>query len=215
MSNYERVMHSLHWIPNAVSYFRGLLVAPLVAVVYFWEFFAKISNVEIRPEILGNYPRWMCWLVVAAAASDWLDGFLAKTFEHYGWRTEKGADTDAYCDKFLGIAVLYVAIPVHYWLGWYLVLYAPALYYIAYYSQKTTRMRQDGLIKKPNRIAQWKTAILMGVKVAAFVDMAYLGNGAIVWVCTVATAFAAVLCIHAMEDYKNSAAIAAASVQQT
>src|SRR3989344_3159201 len=206
MSKYETTMRALWWIPNAVSYFRGFLAAPILAVLYLWVLFARVSTTELRPEILGNYNLWACWLVGAAAVSDWLDGFLAKRFEHYGWRTEKGAETDAYCDKFLGIAVLYIAIPVLYAVGLYLILYLPALCYIAYYSQKTTRMRKDELIKKPNRLAQWKTAILMGVKVAAFADVVYIGSDAILWACALATALAAVLCIHAMEDYKNSAA---------
>ena len=210
---YKRTMYSFWWIPNAISFFRGFFAAPVVAIVYLWELFAHISTTATRPDMLGNYPVMMFYLVLVAAASDAADGYLAKTFERYGWRTDKGGEIDAYCDKFLGLAVLYMAIPLHYRFDWYLILYVPALCYIGYYSQETTRMRQAGLIKKPNKMAQWKTAILMVVKVAIFIDIAYVSSDAILWAGTVATVVAAVMCIYAMEDYKNSAAIMAASAR--
>jgi phosphatidylglycerophosphate synthase len=206
MPVYEKLIRAFWWLPNALSLFRGILVAPMIAIIYLWEFLNDhVMKAVIDPNILGNYHVWTFWLIAAAAATDGIDGYLARKLERFGWKTAKGGEIDAYCDKFLGIAILYIALPLHYWKGWYLVLYFPAIVYIAQYSLWTTAMRHEGKILKAGRIAKWKTAILMVVKAVAFFGIAYDDTNVILWLCTVATVVAAILCRFAKAQYLEMA----------
>lgn len=67
-------------IPNLISIFRILLVAPVMWLIYHQEFTAALV------------------LFLAAGVSDGVDGYLAK---HYGWTSRLGTILDPLADKLL------------------------------------------------------------------------------------------------------------------
>lgn len=71
---------SLHWLPNAISCLRLVLVPPILLLV--------LDN---------NFP-WALALFFVAGFSDGVDGYLAKRF---GWHTRLGGLLDPVADKFL------------------------------------------------------------------------------------------------------------------
>ncbi len=71
---------SLHWLPNAISFLRLVLVPPILLLV-----------------LDGNYP-WALALFFIAGFSDGIDGYLAKRFD---WHTRLGGLLDPVADKFL------------------------------------------------------------------------------------------------------------------
>jgi cardiolipin synthase len=75
---------NLRWLPNAICVVRMLLVLPIAATL-----------------LAGDYPRTLA-LFAVAAASDGLDGWLAK---HYGWTTLLGKLLDPIADKVLLVSV--------------------------------------------------------------------------------------------------------------
>jgi cardiolipin synthase (CMP-forming) len=76
---------SVRWLPNAICVLRMLLAAPIV--------FALLA---------ANYPLTLL-LFAVAAASDGLDGWLAKTF---GWTSRLGKILDPIADKVLLVTVI-------------------------------------------------------------------------------------------------------------
>lgn len=212
MRTYERIMRHLWWVPNAISLFRGLIAAPTIFGLFVWEFLAKGST-AVGPEIIGDYKLWIFLLAATGAVSDAIDGFLAKKFARFGWQTERGVYVDAYCDKFLGLAILF-GVPLHFPLGMYLPLYTMTGVGIVAYGVATTKMRHSGEIKNPNRLAQEKTAILMAIKffiagVIAVEDQIgpQLQETAL-WIGTLGLVVALVYCAYALEKYKRDAQIA-------
>ncbi len=71
---------NLQNLPNAITFFRILLVVPLIGLMAERQFVAVL------------------WLFALAAISDALDGVLARRF---GWSTRLGAILDPLADKFL------------------------------------------------------------------------------------------------------------------
>jgi cardiolipin synthase len=71
---------SLIWIPNAISFMRIVLVAPILLL------------------ILNNSFGWALALFCLAGFSDGVDGYLAKRFS---WHTRLGALLDPLADKLL------------------------------------------------------------------------------------------------------------------
>lgn len=88
------------WIPNALTLLRALLVLPFAVALLATEY--RIALV----------------IFFVAAATDALDGFLAREF---GWRTRLGAIADPLADKALLIAA-YLMLTLNgvlpYWLFW-------------------------------------------------------------------------------------------------
>lgn len=74
---------SLRWLPNAISFFRIALIAPVVLFIG-----------------SGRYMEALI-LFVVAGLSDGLDGLLARRFD---WHTRLGALLDPIADKFLTAA---------------------------------------------------------------------------------------------------------------
>jgi cardiolipin synthase len=72
------VQRWLRQLPNLISGIRILLVVPIAVA------------------LARHLPITTFWLFGAAAASDALDGFLAK---HFGWQTELGGMLDPIADK--------------------------------------------------------------------------------------------------------------------
>jgi cardiolipin synthase (CMP-forming) len=77
-------------IPNALCVFRMLLVVPVAWLLARGEYWATL------------------WVFAVAAASDGLDGFLAKRF---GWTSELGKILDPLADKILLVSV-FIALAV-------------------------------------------------------------------------------------------------------
>jgi cardiolipin synthase len=75
-------------LPNLICLFRIVLVWPIVVSI-----------------VRGNYPETLL-LFFVAAASDGLDGFLAKRFN---WTSELGRMLDPFADKLLLMSVFLVA----------------------------------------------------------------------------------------------------------
>lgn len=91
---------SWHWIPNALTFLRILLVVP---------FAISLWTAEYRLALL---------IFFIAAVTDALDGFLARACD---WRTRLGAIADPLADKALLIAaylMLTVTGILPYWLFW-------------------------------------------------------------------------------------------------
>ncbi len=80
-------MQQWQWIPNALSLFRVLLVAPFA-----WA-------------LANGYYHASLLLFVIAAVTDGLDGFLARFFD---WRSRFGAIIDPLADKLLLITTYLV-----------------------------------------------------------------------------------------------------------
>jgi len=78
------MLSSLRFIPNALCVLRMLLVAPVAWLLAHHEF------------------RLTLWLFAFAAATDGLDGFLAK---RCGWTSELGKILDPLADKILLVGV--------------------------------------------------------------------------------------------------------------
>jgi cardiolipin synthase len=74
----------LRHIPNALCVFRMLLVVPIAFLLARGEYWATL------------------WMFAIAAATDGLDGFLAKRF---GWTSELGKILDPLADKLLLVSV--------------------------------------------------------------------------------------------------------------
>lgn len=81
---------SLHWIPNAISLLRIVLVAPVLILI-----------------TRGDY-GWALLLFLVAGSSDGLDGYLAMRF---GWQSRLGALLDPVADKLL-VAGVFVTLAV-------------------------------------------------------------------------------------------------------
>jgi cardiolipin synthase len=95
---------SVRWLPNAICVLRMLLAAPIVLALR-----------------AANYPLTLL-LFAAAAASDGLDGWLAKTF---GWTSRLGKILDPIADKVLLVTVIVALVVdglVPLWLGLAVVL---------------------------------------------------------------------------------------------
>lgn len=78
----------LRHLPNAITSVRILLVVPIAMT------------------LSGHRPALTLWLFGIAAASDGIDGFLAKRF---GWQTELGGLLDPIADKLL-LATVFVML---------------------------------------------------------------------------------------------------------
>lgn len=92
--------HRWRWIPNALTFVRILMIAPFAAALMAKEY------------------RFALVIFFVAAATDALDGFLAR---HFNWRTRLGAIADPLADKALLITaylmlVLTGVLPP--WLFW-------------------------------------------------------------------------------------------------
>jgi cardiolipin synthase len=94
----------LHWLPNAISVCRILIVAPVTWLI-----------------VAGDYASALL-LFFVAGFSDALDGFLAKTFN---WHSRLGALLDPAADKLLltgSFAALWLAALVPAWLALLVIL---------------------------------------------------------------------------------------------
>ena len=78
-------------LPNYLSMLRIALVVPIAWLLW-------------QQQVMSAF-----WLMLIAASSDALDGFLAR---RYGWQTELGTLLDPLADKFL-VAAMYLVFTLH------------------------------------------------------------------------------------------------------
>lgn len=128
---------SLRWLPNAISLSRIALVAPILWLMVIDEF------------------AWAFVLVVIAAFSDGVDGYLAKRFN---WQTRVGAQLDPAGDKiliagtFLTLAYLQ-HIPV--WLAFF-IFFRDLTIVVGAYAVNFLVKRLEG---EPSRIGKLNTLV--------------------------------------------------------
>ncbi len=96
------MLHGLRFIPNALCVLRMLLVAPVSWLLTQHEF------------------RLTLWVFAFAAATDGLDGFLAK---RCGWTSELGKILDPLADKVLLVGV-FATLAIMNLVPWWLALAA-------------------------------------------------------------------------------------------
>ena len=92
------IRFKLSYIPNTICIVRMVIVIPII--IFLW-------NKQYLNALL---------LIAVAGLSDFLDGFLAKT---YNWRTNIGAALDPAADKILLVSMfitLYLMGLIPYWL---------------------------------------------------------------------------------------------------
>ncbi len=130
-------------LPNLLTLSR-IIVIPLVIATFFLD---------------GALPRWVaCWLFVAAAITDWFDGYLARTRNQV---SAFGSFLDPIADKLLVAAVLFMLVAFHRVSEWSIL---PGLV-IVLREILVSGLREflaDVRISMPvSRLAKWKTAIQM------------------------------------------------------
>lgn len=157
----------LQQIPNALTLLRGLVMTPVIVVIFLWY---TVGNFGLVPPPSEYFLFRSVALLLAAlcVASDALDGFLARA---YGWRTDFGARVDPFMDKVFSYACLAV-IPLYYGLGWYLLWLVPCAWRIHQYSVATTQMRGRREILEANWEAKQKTGYLFAAQLAFFTAIA-------------------------------------------
>jgi cardiolipin synthase len=94
-------MSALRWIPNALCVLRMLLVIPIIWLLLRGEFTLTL------------------WMFGIAAATDGLDGFLAKRFD---WCSELGKILDPLADKILLVGVFVTLAVIAQVPGWLAVV---------------------------------------------------------------------------------------------
>lgn len=198
----------LAWLPNAISIFR-ILLAPIIAAMVLAGLYDGVGS---------DLLEWALYLFIAAALTDWLDGFAARALNA---QSELGGKLDLWGDKAL-VAFVFVAL----WFGWLLASEAGGL--VAAIRQEplvmlsglvlfgaivgrdvlVTRLRAKaearGRTIKPTFLAKSKTAVLMtGLAVT-------IGGLAFVWFPVVYAGYglisvgAVISVITAMDYYEAS-----------
>lgn len=159
------LLRALWWVPNALTITRGFIIGPAILYIYAAEYFHRAAYDWIfAPDLAPRF--WAFALVILGIITEWLDGKLARAFQHYGWESKFGRDLDPAADKSFAFCVL-GAVLLCGGLDWYLLYLIPPTLWVIVYSFRTSRMRWRGEIKFPNWEAKVKTAVLMGAKVVA------------------------------------------------
>jgi len=131
-------------LPNILTVMR-LLAAPCVAIMFLYF---------TRP-----YADWFALLLfVSAAATDWVDGYLARAWMQ---ETKLGAMLDPIADKAMVVIALMVIIGFSSWSPW-LVLPATVILFREVFVSGLREYLGDtaGTLKVTN-LAKWKTALQM------------------------------------------------------
>lgn len=92
---------SLKWLPNALSWLR-IITAPIIALLIYFAMHAAI------PPTRADIAYVALALFIAAALTDWLDGFAARKLDA---ASEYGAKLDLWGDKILVAATLIAILP--------------------------------------------------------------------------------------------------------
>ena len=131
-------------IPNILTALR-LLAAPLVAVMflYFTRPYADMFAVI---------------LFVAAAVTDWFDGYLARA---WGQQTRLGTMLDPIADKAMVVIALMVIIGFSSWSPWLVLPATMILFREVFVSGLREFLGDTAGTLKVTRLAKWKTTLQM------------------------------------------------------
>ncbi len=131
-------------IPNMLTVLR-LLAAPGVAVMFLYF---------TRP-----YADWfaLC-LFVLAALTDWLDGYLARTWKQ---ETKLGAMLDPIADKAMVVIALMVIIGFSSWSAWLVLPATMILFREVFVSGLREFLGDTAGTLKVTKLAKWKTTAQM------------------------------------------------------
>jgi cardiolipin synthase len=165
------------WLPNAVSVLRALLVVPL---------FLCIVDGRLRLALA---------LMLVAALSDALDGFLAK---RCGWKTALGTVLDPAADKLLLVGTFFALTWIGYVPVWLfaLVLLRDLVISIGAYAYRRIMGR---LSVKPSRISKLNTIVQFLFVVLLLAETPYLHLA--VWWLAFATGAATLSTVLSGVDY--------------
>ena len=200
---------SLSWLPNAITIARCVLAIVVGYAILDMAVYTRAG----RPPGLWLFIPFV--LFVITAASDWLDGVLARQLDA---QSEFGSRLDPIADKLLAASSL---IALCYMERWALFLTLPSLVIIGR-DFLLTAMRESlgnpaGL--KVSRLAKWKTAIVLAAIGCILLGMAvseyahYADQFSPLWLLTRAPLlaglagvwFAAILSVVTAWDYVSAA----------
>ena len=135
----------MNWtIPNILTAIR-LVAAPMVALMFLYF---------TRP-----YADWFALILfVSAALTDWLDGYLARS-----WRqeTKLGAMLDPIADTAMVVIALMVIIGFSSWSGWLVLPATVILFREVFVSGLREFLGDTAGTLKVTKLAKWKTTLQM------------------------------------------------------
>jgi cardiolipin synthase len=131
-------------LPNILTVMR-LLAAPMVAVMFLYF---------TRP-----YADWFALILfVAAALTDWVDGYLARNWKQ---ETKLGAMLDPIADKAMVVIALMVIIGFSSWSGWLVLPATVILFREVFVSGLREFLGDTAGTLKVTQLAKWKTTLQM------------------------------------------------------
>lgn len=135
----------MNWtIPNILTAIR-LVAAPMLAVMFLYF---------TRP-----YADWFALIVfVAAALTDWLDGYLARSWKQ---ETKLGAMLDPIADKAMVVIALMVIIGFSSWSAWLVLPATVILFREVFVSGLREFLGDTAGTLKVTQLAKWKTTLQM------------------------------------------------------
>jgi len=135
----------MNWnVPNILTVLR-LLAAPGLAVMFLYF---------TRP-----YADWFALILfVTAAATDWVDGYLARAWKQ---ETKLGAMLDPIADKAMVVIALMVIIGFSSWSAWLVLPATVILFREVFVSGLREYLGDTAGTLKVTRLAKWKTALQM------------------------------------------------------
>lgn len=155
---------TLSWIPNAVTLIR-IAAAPFVGWLV-WSFLTS-DSLEFREVYAGL----AFGIFTLAAATDWLDGFLARALNA---TSEFGAKLDLWADKILVFAVLVGALSTYP----IIAIYGLVCLSVRDLLVMRLRAKRPDVNLKATFLAKSKTAIIMGAMAICMLGYALLMSAA-------------------------------------
>ncbi len=155
--------HKYHWLPNALTVSRILLIPVLVWAMYYpqSDFALRVSFDRVGKSGTSDF-QWMSWLAlglfVFCMVTDFLDGYFARK---WNITSDFGRMLDPIADKLLVAAGLITICIIA--KGAFLVL-IPALIIIGrdiFVSGIREHAANSNIILSPTKLAKWKTACEM------------------------------------------------------
>ena len=151
MSDAQPARHKLHWLPNALTVSRIVMIPVLV-----WQFLAPVD--AISPDVMSMGGAIVFLVFAFCMFTDWLDGFLARK-----WKVVSpfGRMLDPIADKLL-VASCLICICILNAGAFIFVL--PAFVIIGrdiFVSGIREHAANAGIVLSPTKLAKWKTAFEM------------------------------------------------------
>ncbi len=141
--------HKLYWIPNALTLGRIALIPLLM-----W----MIIVVGGSSTSFANAPILLLLLFILCAATDFLDGYLARKWELV---SAFGRMLDPIADKLL-VAGCLIALNISFGAVWYVLVPSTAIIFRDIFISGTREHAANaGIILSPTMLAKWKTTAEM------------------------------------------------------